>query len=72
MRTRKGTDCGKIHQGCVCEVKTCMYGGELKTLRLKDGFPHSLTLESVLVELESETNCHLVLNFSVEERCCWV
>ena len=49
-----------------------MYGGELKTLRLKDGFPHSLTLESVLVELESETNCHLVLNFSVEERCCWV
>ena len=71
MRPRKGTDCGKIHQGCVCEIKTCVYGGEVKTLRLKDGFPHSLTLES-LVELESETNYHLVLNFSVVERCCCV
>ena len=53
------------------EIKTCVYGGEVKTLRLKDGFPHSLTLES-LVELESETNYHLVLNFSVVERCCCV
>ena len=72
MRPRKGTDCGKIHHGCVYEVKTCVCGGELKKLRLKDAFPHSLTLESLLVELESETNYHLVLNFSVEEGCCWV